>query len=114
MSKDSFKIEAIEPDQKLVRMICKKRPQLKKTDIREMLRYNIITSSQLSSLTGKRPDTIITMTTLQIKNGKPISKLTRILPFLEVDENGQQKENTKKTFILMDDKCLKFLLDNNK
>ncbi|HMG14147.1 MAG TPA: hypothetical protein VK590_01800 [Saprospiraceae bacterium] len=114
MNKDKFIIELITPDMKLVRKIARNRPHLKKQDIQEMLMYNIVTSGQLSSLTGKRSNVIITMTSLQIKNTKPFCKLTRVLPFLEVDENGDHKENTKKTFILMDEKAMKFLYDNNK
>ena len=114
MKKDEFKIQEQTPDQKLVKMISKKRPHLKKDIISDMLKYNVLTSSQLGSLTGKRPDAIITMSTLKIKGGKVYSGLTRVLPFKEVDENGDLRENTKKTFILIDEKCLNFILANNR
>lgn len=114
MKKEAFKIQEVEPDAKLINRIGRKRPHIKKGDIVEMLKYNIITSNQLATLTGKRPDAIITMTTLKIKGKEIVSGLTRILPFRELDELGKLKSNTKKTFILMDEKALRFLADCNK
>ena len=114
MKKEAFKIQEIEPDAKLINRINRKRPYLRKIEIAAMLQYNIVTSNQLATLTGKRPDAIITITTLKIKGKEIVSGLTRILPFRELDENGKLKEATKKTFILMDEKCLKFLTDCNR
>lgn len=114
MKNEPFKLEKLEPDQRMVQLIHRNRPHLKKSYIIHILSNNVMTSGQLASLTGKRPEAVITMTVLKLKNGKIESKLTRALPFPEADENGEIRENTKRAFILLDEKCKKFIVDHNK
>lgn len=108
MSKE-FVIRSVRKDPKLIRLIIKNRPNIKREKVEEMLKYNILTSSQLGDLTGKRSDTIITMSRVQLIDGKPFSKLTRVIPFKRVEDD----EKSKTMFILVDDKCKKFLIENN-
>lgn len=123
MNNAHFTVKVLKTNPSLIRMIQRKRPHLKRKYIESMLNtmivtpnslQRVLTSSQLASLTGKRPDSIVTMTTVQIKNGEHVIRLTRVLPFMELDENGNRRENTKKIFILLDQQCEEFLVENNK
>lgn len=113
MKSDSFKIRPVDPDKSLVRRISLKRKHIKTRHIVAMLQQNVLTSSQLASLTGKRTDAIVTMAKVSLKDGMKVSKLTKVSAFNYVDENGDVQEPKKNVFILMDEKCRQFLIDNN-
>lgn len=103
----TIRLSKIEPN--LVRLIRKKHPELTKEEIEERFRYNIVRSAHLSDVTGKRPDAIMTLSRVELKDGKPFSKLDRVTPFTL---KGEQ-DSTKVVFIEFNDKCREFIRECN-
>lgn len=114
MTKNTFKkIELYRPSPKLVNAILTHRPHLSSFQVRNMLKYNIILCSQLSVLTGKTAENIATLSnTLRRKEGNHETVLTRVIPFKKYNQHGETKDS-KPVFVLLDQKCVNFILSNN-
>lgn len=100
-----FTIKVVKPQARLVQTVLDRNPHLTKAQVMDMMKYNIIPSSYLSEMTGKRPEAIMTMSKVELRDGVEYSRLTRVAPFKPIKKG----ENTKLIFIEFDAKCKEFI-----
>lgn len=111
--KSDVTIKTVQNDQEMIKNILKNRPEIRPEYLIKMMKYNFFTTNQLSAITGQSPNKIATLAnpSYKPKEQKVDCELTRCHPFPEMKGSD---EELGRVYIYRDEKCEKFILDNNK